>query len=122
MSKEIGRVRKIEEIKDVDGRWYVALATVTKKPPWLKRHTGASMESKPLATMELNGWRIVQRALVTEVTATSPAYEPRDIGTKVLLVDEIANPESSPQARPTTPPRGRACAPGHLPPPARKPP
>jgi hypothetical protein len=71
----------------------VALATVTQRPAWLQRHTGASFESKPLATMEVNGWRIVQRALVTEVTVTSPSHEPRDVGAKVLLLDAMPEPK-----------------------------
>jgi hypothetical protein len=87
--QEIGRVRKIDEIKDVDGRWYVALATVTEKPPWLKRGTGASFEYKPLASMELNGWKLIQRALVTEVTVTSPTHQCLDEGAKVLLLSEM---------------------------------
>ena len=37
MNQEIGRVRKIDEIKGIDGRWYVALATVTQRPAWLRR-------------------------------------------------------------------------------------
>jgi hypothetical protein len=106
MKQEIGRVRKIDEIKDIDGRWYVALATVTQRPAWLQRHTGASFESKPLATMEVNGWRIVQRALVTEVTVTSPTHEPRDLGAKVLLLDEMPEPKRAAGNREGEPTRG----------------
>jgi hypothetical protein len=106
INQEIGRVRKIDEIKDVDGRWYVALATVTRRPAWLRRHTGASFEAKPLATMEVNGWRIVQRALVTEVTVTSPTHEPRDVGAKVLLLDAMPEPKRAAGNREGEPTRG----------------
>ena len=84
----------------------MALATVTQRPAWLQRHTGASFESKPLASMEMNGWRIVQRAPVTEVTVTSPTHEPRDVGAKALLLDEMPEPKRAAGNREGEPTRG----------------
>ncbi len=85
-SREIGRVTSISVIHGFGGRWWAALATVTKKPYWLKRGTGASFEFIALHRMELNGWDFVRSAIVREVTVTSPSHEPRDPGAKVLTI------------------------------------
>ena len=41
----IGCVRSISELEELDGRWYVAHATLTSKPGWFQPGTGARFES-----------------------------------------------------------------------------
>jgi hypothetical protein len=107
-SREIGRVMSLDALQWVDGRWWTAHVTVTDKPPWLKRGTGASFESKPLDKMDINGWTYVRNAIVREVTVTSPDYEPRDPGARVLALHPTETTAgSSPPSPPATSARAR---------------
>ncbi len=104
-AQEIGRVRKIEEMKDTDGRWYVALATVTEKPAWLKRGTRASFGYIPLFRTDLNGWELITSALVKEVTVTSASHQPLDSGARVLTLKPVeTTPKNIPRPVPKVAP------------------
>jgi hypothetical protein len=88
-SQEVGRVSSISVIDWMGEKWWAALATVAERPSWLKRGTGASFEYLPLHKMGLNGWEFVRSAIVREVTVTSPSYEARDPGAKVLSIGAV---------------------------------
>jgi len=109
-SQEIGRVTSIFEMRQPEGRWYVAAATVTDKPAWLRSGTGASMQHKDLSAHEMNGWRLVWRSLVREITVCSPRHEPRDAGAQVLTIDptpKAATPAPEPAGTPYHGDRGK---------------
>jgi hypothetical protein len=91
-SQEIGRVSSITPIDWMGDKWWAAFATVTERPSWLERGTGASFEYLPLHKMELNGWEFVRSAIVREVTVTSPSHQALDPGAKVLSIgaDRVA--------------------------------
>jgi hypothetical protein len=95
MGREIGRVMSLHALQWVDGRWWTAHVTVTDRPPWLKRGTGASFEYKALDKMDINGWSYVRNAIVCEVTVTSPDCEPRDPGARVLTLHPAETVRSS---------------------------
>jgi hypothetical protein len=92
--REVGVVHELVEWDDVDGTCLVARATVTDPPDWLKRGVKASFAFAALSTsptiQDTYGWKLVNRALVNEVSILSPGKEPAEPLAQVLLVERMA--------------------------------
>ncbi len=88
--REIGFVHDLAVWEDTDGPWFVARATVTDPPAWLKRGVKASFGFSPLGrseTMrELHGVDVVRRGLVNEVSVLV-GEQPAEPLAQVLLVE-----------------------------------
>jgi hypothetical protein len=114
--REVGVVREFVVWDEIDGPWFVARASVTKPPGWLKRGTPASLsfhsmgrassESRQvyeaivrrgIADAKPAGeWEYVERALVGEVSILSPGVQPAEPLAKVLLVERADSPVAVP--------------------------
>jgi hypothetical protein len=76
LDQRIGVVRWLDELPDTDGDWYAALTEITHPPPWLKRGTRVSFSSRPFQRSEYNGWQLVQRAILEEISVLSAELRP----------------------------------------------
>jgi hypothetical protein len=86
--REVGVVREIVEWENTDGPWFIARATVTHRPEWLKAfRTKASFGYANVERQEIGDWGRVLRALVTEVSLLSPAAKPAEPLAQVVLVE-----------------------------------
>jgi hypothetical protein len=86
----IGSVRQLLRL-DSDGPWVVAVATVTKPPPWLKRGTPASF-AHICPVRSSFGDPILRSGLVTEVSLLSPGVEPAEPLAQVVVLKRTAPP------------------------------
>jgi hypothetical protein len=85
--KRIGLVRQIFRHADVGVDWHAALVDLTDPlPSWLRVGTGASFSYIPLSRTEHNGCERVLRAVIRELTLTSPTHEPREPAARVLTI------------------------------------
>jgi hypothetical protein len=87
LDQRIGVVRWIDELPDTDGSWYAALTEITHPPPWLKRGTRVSFCSRPFQRSEYNGWQIVRRAILEELSVLSPGVRPVEPCAQVLRLE-----------------------------------
>jgi hypothetical protein len=85
--RAVGVVHELVEWENTDGPWFIARATVTHPPEWLKPfRTKASFGYANVERQEIGAWGRVLRALVTEVSLLSPAAKPAEPLAQVVLV------------------------------------
>ena len=80
-----------------DGRWIVGRARIDAPPSWLRRGTPASLGSRPLQTSELNGWKIIARALVDEISIVSASHRALEPCAEVALYRQAKEPKPTVQ-------------------------
>ena len=84
--KPVGEVHELVAWNFTDGRWIVARARLDAPPGWIRRGTPASFSSRPLQTSEINGWRIITRALIDEITIVSSTHRAVEPSAAVVLL------------------------------------
>jgi hypothetical protein len=95
-NRELGRVNELMRLRDSDGWWLCAIATLEKCPVWLKRGVPSSFRFNRLQSDGF-GNDIVRAGLVREVSVLSSAepYEPLARVWSVKAVEE-AKPKAAP--------------------------
>ena len=86
-TRDVGLVRALSDVYDVDGRWVIAHCDVYEPIAWMRRGTPASMSWCNLGSRVPmpGGWTRHLAGMVTEVSLLSPAAgkEPYEPGAKV---------------------------------------
>jgi hypothetical protein len=99
--RRVGLVRELRRLDDYAfGRSLMALCEIDDPPPWLRQDTAASFAFVTLHRQAYNGWEIVRRGLVREVSVLSPSVKPAEPLARVLTF------------HPAVPPKTRAAAAG----------
>ena len=88
-----------------DGPWFVAAATITDPPSWLRRGTPASFAFKCPRLSSFNE-AVMRAAYVTEVSVLSPGFQPAEPLARVLTFDP-AKPPAAPPKPPSRPAASR---------------
>ena len=88
--KQVGEVHELVVWPFTDQRWVVARVRLDTPPGWIKQGTPASFGSRRLWSYELNGWRVISRALVDEVSIVSASHRPVEACAEVVLLRRSA--------------------------------
>lgn len=109
-AQPIGRVREIFRMEDTQPfeLWHAALCDIDDPPPsWLKVGNPVSFAFSTLHRWEHNGWQIIRRGLVNEVSILSPGVAPAESLARVCTLSRQS--QDSPLAvGPRNPPKAAA--------------
>lgn len=100
-SKEpIGRVKSVFSMDSAEsvnggigGKWLAAVVEIDDPPSWLKVGTPASISYAPTWRREENGWTVVERALLREVSILSGDKRPAEPCAQVLTLTAVEPPQ-----------------------------
>jgi hypothetical protein len=87
----VGQVLDLFRMDDVPpfDQWLTVRCQITEPPAWLKKSTPASFGYFPVQRSQVNGWEIVRRGYVNEVSVLSPGTRPaEDLARVCLLRDD----------------------------------
>ena len=97
-NQQIGEVFALEPWAFPDGgRWVVGRCRIDAPPSWLRRGTPASLGSRPLQTSEMNGWTIIGRPLVDEISIVSASHCALEPCAEVALYRQAKEPKPTVQ-------------------------
>lgn len=85
--REVGRIHSLMPMDWTSGRWLVGLGEVDEAAlAYVRRDAPASFSWISGSSYDLDGWTVVSRGIVREVTVVGPGFDPVDCGARVLSV------------------------------------
>lgn len=104
----IGRVTALRTDECIyGGTWLFVHAEITDPPAWLRKGTPVSIARASVDSRTPWGaeWRLVQRAILTEVSILPPGVKPAHPGARVEWIGEKVSPKPKPVAVASAAPR-----------------